>query len=141
MDVTGKVIAINTAIIPYAQGIGFAIPINSAKSCTNDVTSGKESRTPWIGIVGLSITLQIARYYGLPMDHGVLVTKVAQGSPSEEAGIVEGDTILKIGNVETLGIEDLVKEIQKRKINEVVRILAIRNRREHFFELKLSEAP
>ena len=48
---------------------------------------------------------------------------------------------MKIGNVETLGIEDLVKEIQKRKINDVVRILAIRHRREHFFELKLSEAP
>jgi serine protease Do len=141
VDVTGKVIAINTAIIPYAQGIGFAIPINSAKSCTNDVTSGKESRTPWIGIVGLSLSLQISRYYGLPMDHGVLVTKVAPGSPAEEADIVEGDIILKIGNVETLGIEDLVKEIQKRKINDVVRIFAIRNRREHFFELKLSEAP
>jgi serine protease Do len=141
VDVTGKVIAINTAIIPYAQGIGFAIPINSAKSCTNDVTSGKESKTPWLGIIGLSLNRQIARYYGLQMDRGVLVTKVAPGSPAQDSGILEGDIILEITNVETLGIEDLVKEIQKRKINDFVKIHALRNRRELFFELKLSEAP
>ena len=48
---------------------------------------------------------------------------------------------LKIGNVETNKIEDLVNEIQKRKVGDLVRILALRNGREHFFELKLSEAP
>jgi serine protease Do len=141
VDMTGKVVAINAAIIPYAQGIGFAIPINSAKSCTNDILTEGATRRPWLGIVGLTITREIARYYGLPVDHGVLVTRVADGSPAEEAGMADGDIILEIGRVETGGIEDLVAQVHKRKVGESVRIFALRNGREHFFELKLSETP
>jgi S1-C subfamily serine protease len=141
VDLEGKVIAINTAIIPFAQGIGFAIPINSAKTCTNGMVTEGIARRPWLGIIGLSITKEIARYYGLPVDHGVLVTKVAEGSPAEDARMADEDIILEIDNLETSRIEDLVKEIHKRKIGDTVRIFALRNGREHFFELKLSEAP
>ena len=141
VDVTGKVIAINTAIIPFAQGIGFAIPINSAKSCTDEIVTEGAVKRPWLGIVGLTLTREIARYYNLPVNRGVLVTRIADDSPAEAAGMAEGDIILEISNAETNGIEDLVNEIQKRKIGDVVRILALRNGREHFFELKLSEAP
>ncbi len=141
VDMAGKVIAINTAIIPYAQGIGFAIPINSAKTCTNGIVTGGIAKSPWLGIVGLSITQEIAHYYDLPVDHGVLVTKVAEGSPAEAAGMADGDIILEIGNVEIRRIEDLVKEIHKRKIGEIVRIFALRNSRERYFELNLTQAP
>jgi serine protease Do len=141
VDMQGKVIAINTAIIPYAQGIGFAIPINNAKSCTNDILTKGASKKPWLGIVGLTITEQIARYYNLPVDRGVLVTKVAEGSPAETAGMADGDIILLVGNTETDKIEDLVNEIHKRKAGDTVRIDAVRNGREHFFELNLSESP
>lgn len=141
VDVTGKVIAINTAIIPFAQGIGFAVPINSAKTCANEIVTEGVAKRPWIGIVGLTLTREIARYYSLPVDHGVLVTKIAEGSPAEAAGVAEGDIILEICNAKTRRIEDLVGEIQKRKIGEVVRIFALRNGRQHFFELKLNETP
>jgi S1-C subfamily serine protease len=141
VDLEGKVVAISTAIIPFAQGIGFAIPINSAKTCTTGIVTEGIAQRPWLGIVGLSITGEIARYYGLPADHGVLVTKVAEGSPAEEAGIADGDIILEIDNAETRRIEDLVKEIHKRKVGDKVKIFALRNRKEHFFELKLSATP
>ena len=141
VDMAGRVVAINTAIIPYAQGIGFAIPINSAKECTDDLLKEGVARKPWLGIVGLSITSQIARYYGLPVDHGALVTKVAEGSPAEAAGMADGDIILELDSVETNTIEELVRQIHKHKIGELVKIFALRNTREHFFELKLSEAP
>jgi len=141
VDLEGRVIAINTAIIPFAQGIGFAIPINSAKTCTNGIVTEGIARRPWLGIIGLSITEEIARYYGLPVNRGVLVTKVAEGSPAEDAGIADEDIILEIDNVETGRIDDLVKEIHKRKVGDIVRIFALRNGREHLFELKLSEAP
>jgi S1-C subfamily serine protease len=141
VDVTGKVIAINTAIIPYAQGIGFAIPVNSAKACANEIVAGGAARRPWLGIVGLSVTREIARYYGLLVGHGVLVTRVAEGSPAEAVGMAEGDVILEMNNVEIESIKDLVSEIQKMRIGEAVRIVAVRNGREHLFELKLSEAP
>ncbi len=141
VDVTGKVIAINTAIIPYAQGIGFAIPINSAKSCTDELVTEGGVKRPWLGIIGLTVTREIARYYGLPVNRGVLVTRIADESPAEKAGMAEGDIILEISRIETNRIEDVVNEIQRRKIGGVVRILALRNGREHFFELTLSEAP
>jgi len=141
VDVTGKVIAINTAIIPFAQGIGFAIPINSAKTCSDELITEGATKRPWLGIIGLTLTREIARYYGLPVNRGVLVTRIAEGSPAEEAEMAEGDIILELGKVETNKIEDLVNEIQRRKIDDVVRVLALRNGKENFFELKLSEAP
>lgn len=141
LDLEGRVIAISTAIIPFAQGIGFAIPINSAKTCTNDMVTAGVSRRPWLGVVGLTITREIAQYYGLPVDHGVLVSKVAEGSPAGEAGMMDGDIILEIDNVEVRRIEDLVEEIHKRKIGDSIRIFAVRDRREHFFETRLSETP
>ena len=140
VDVTGKVIAINTAIIPYAQGIGFAIPVNSAKTCANEIVAGGTARRPWLGIVGLSVTGEIARYYGLLVGHGVLVTRVAEGSPAEAAGMAEGDVILEINGVEIVSIKDLVSEIHKRQVGEAIKILAVRNGRERLFEVKLSEA-
>jgi len=141
VDLDGKVVAINTAIIPYAQGIGFAIPINEAKACTNGMVTEGIARRPWLGVIGLSITQEIARYYDLPVDHGVLATRVAESSPAEAAGMIDGDIILEIDNVETLKIEDLVREIHKRKVGDIIRIYGLRNRREHFFETKLSESP
>lgn len=60
VDLEGKVVAMNTAIIPFAQGIGFAIPINAARECTADVVkSGRPSR-PWLGIIGLSLTGELS---------------------------------------------------------------------------------
>jgi serine protease Do len=141
VDVEGRVVAINTAIIPFAQGIGFAIPINSAKTCTNEIVTGGIARKPWLGIIGLSITKDLARYYNLPASRGVLVTKVAEGSPAEDAEMIDGDIILEIDNVETKKIEDLVEEIHRRKIGDKVKIFALRNGKEHFFELKLSRTP
>ena len=141
VDVEGRVVAINTAIIPFAQGIGFAIPINSAKTCTNEIVTGGIARKPWLGIIGLSITGDLARYYNLPANRGVLVTKVAEGSPAEDAEMIDGDIILEIDNVETKKIEDLVEEIHRRKIGDKVKIFALRNGKEHFFELKLSGTP
>ncbi len=139
VDLEGKVVAINTAIIPFAQGIGFAIPINSAKACTNGMVADGIVKRPWLGVIGLSITSKITRYYGLPVEHGVLVTKIAEGSPAEDAGMADGDIILELDSMETRRVEDLVKEIHKRKSGDKVKIFALRNGREHFFELKLSE--
>ena len=141
VDLEGKIVAISTAIIPFAQGIGFAIPINSAKQCTDGMVNEGIARRPWLGIIGLSITEEIARYYGLPVNHGVLVTKVAEGSPAKDAEMADGDIILEIDNLETKRIEDLVNEIHKRKIGDKIKIFALRNSREHFFELKLSKTP
>lgn len=122
-------------------GIGFAIPINSAKLCTIGIVTEGITIRPWLDIIGLTITEDIARYYGLPVERGALVTKVADGSPAEDAGMSDGDIILEMDNTETRSIEDLVREVHKRKIGDQVRVFALRDSKEHFFELKLSKTP
>jgi S1-C subfamily serine protease len=141
VDLEGKVVAINTAIIPFAHGIGFAIPINSAKNCTGEIITNGISTRPWLGIIGLSLTGEIARYYDLPAEHGVLVTKIAEGSPAEDAGIVAGDIILSLNNAKIYRIEDLLKEIHKRKIEERAKVFVLRRGKEHVFEVTLSKMP
>jgi S1-C subfamily serine protease len=141
VDLEGRVIALNTAIIPYAQGIGFAIPINSAKSCTGEIISGVVSARPWLGIIGISITEDIARYYDLPVDTGVLITRVVDRSPADRAGIVSGDIILRMDQAPIYSIEDLQGEIHNRKVGAGIKLAVLRRGREQAFQITLSRMP
>jgi len=141
VDLEGKVVAINTAIIPYAQGIGFAIPINMAKKCTGEMITEGISVRPWLGIVGLALSEEIAQYYNLPLEHGVLVTKVTDGSPAQHAGMMMGDIILKMDNAEIDTIDDLLGEIHKRKVGDKVKVAVFRRGFEQFFDVTLSKMP
>lgn len=141
LDLEGKVVAINTAIIPYAHGIGFAIPINMAKKCTGEMIREGISVRPWLGIVGLSLNEEVAGYYDLPLDQGIFVTKAVDGSPAQRAGIIMGDIILRIDDAEVLSIEDLLNVIHERKVREKVRITVFRRSFEQSFEVTLGEMP
>lgn len=141
VDLEGKVVAINTAIIPFAHGIGFAIPINSAKKCASEIVMNGISARPWIGIVGLSLTRETSRYYGLPLERGVIVTKVMDGSPAQRAGIAAGDIILRVDGAVIYSIEDLLREIHRRRVGERVRVAVFRRGTERFFEVALSKLP
>jgi S1-C subfamily serine protease len=87
------------------------------------------------------LTEEIAQYYGLPVGRGVLVTKIVEASPAAQAGITDGDIILEIDNSETASIEELIREIRKRKVDDKVRIFVIRNSKQQFFEVTLSSMP
>jgi S1-C subfamily serine protease len=141
VNLEGKVVAINTAIIPYAQGIGFAIPINSAKKCASEIITNGISTRPWLGIIGLSITEEMARYYDLPVEHGVLVTRVVEGSPADHVGMIAGDIILRMDETVIYTIEDLVRELHKRRVEDKVRIFAVSGGLERRFEVILSKMP
>jgi S1-C subfamily serine protease len=141
VSLDGKVVAINTAIIPYAQGIGFAIPINSAKDCVGETVKNGVSMRPWLGIIGLSLTEDIARYYNLPVEQGVLVTRVVNGSPAEDSGIVDGDIILRMDGAALNSVEDLVEEIHQRKVGQKIRITVLRRGREQVFDVTLTRMP
>lgn len=141
VDLEGRIIAVSTAIVPFAQGIGFAIPINSARECSDKLIDKEAFAKPWLGIVGLSLTPDMARYYNLPVEKGVVVTRIMDGSPSDRGGIVVGDIILKLDNTPVPHIEDLSKEMQKRKIGTKMRITVFRNGRERTLEVSLTQLP
>jgi len=126
VNIYGEVIGVNTAIIPYAQGIGFAIPINLAKKVSEElITYGRVIR-PWIGVVGVTINEKIAAYYNLPVDKGALIIEVAPRSPAYKAGIRVGDIITGIGETPINSADDLKKEISRRRIGEEIEVHTIR---------------
>ncbi|PUA31447.1 MAG: trypsin [Candidatus Terraquivivens tikiterensis] len=126
VNLAGEVIAITTAIIPFAQGIGFAIPINTAKRVADDIISVGYVRRPWLGIIGVSLNPTISAYYNFPVDEGVLVYRVAPNSPAHLAGIRESDIIVAIDGESVNSIELLKKKIETKKVGADVEISLVR---------------
>lgn len=126
VDLQGQVIAINTAIIPYAQGIGFAVPINVAKKCAEELISHGTAVRPWLGVSGITISRDVAAYYDMPVESGVLVLRVWAGSPAEKAGIVVGDVIQMLGGTRILSSEDLQKTVQDQQVGTRIEVGLIR---------------
>jgi S1-C subfamily serine protease len=125
IDSNGKVVGINTAKMPYAQGIGFAIPISVAKTIINDlIENGHVTNRPWLGISTLRITRQLAHYYGLPAEQGVLIAEVQQNSPANFADLRKGDIIVLLDGKQIQEPAQLSSFIQNKKVgdNAVVRI-------------------
>jgi len=141
VDVQGRVVAINTAIVPFAQGIGFAIPVNSAKRCATEIITHGRVIRPWLGVSGLSLTPEIASYYNLPVERGALITEVMPGSPAEKAGMERGDIITGFGDEAIDSVEELVREINKRKIGERARVLLLRDGERWIADVTLEKTP
>jgi len=104
VNALGQVIGINTAIIrsdnssgDVAEGLGFAIPANTVKDISNQIIAKGYVARAYLGINSLTITPEIAGSNGLPMEWGVYVRSVEQGSPAEQAGLHQGDIITEIG--------------------------------------------
>lgn len=129
VNIHGEVIGVNTAIIPYAQGIGFAVPINLAKKVSEELIAYGRVIRPWIGVIGIGISKRIATYYNLPIDKGALIIEVVPRSPAYKAGIRVGDIITSVDDVPINNADDLKKEISKKKIGEEIEIQIIRGNR------------
>jgi S1-C subfamily serine protease len=140
-DIKGRVVAINTALIPFAQGIGFAIPVNSAKRCATEIITHGRILRPWLGVSGLSLTPEIASYYDLPVEKGALINEVMPNSPAEKAGIEKGDIIIGFGEKAIHNVDELVKEVQKRKIGDKTQVLLVRDSEKRIASVTLDKTP
>ncbi|MEM0291831.1 MAG: trypsin-like peptidase domain-containing protein [Fervidicoccaceae archaeon] len=95
VNLRGEAIGVTTAIVPFAQGIGFALPINSVKRFIYMLRKFGKPVRAWIGVNVTSIGPMIARMYGLGTREGLMVVRVIPGTPASKAGLREGDVILK----------------------------------------------
>jgi len=142
LNIKGEVVGINTAIIPYAQGIGFAIPINMAKRNIDDLINLGKVRRSWLGVYIQEVTPEIAKQFGLPEDtKGVLIGDVVKDSPAEEAGIKRGDIIIKVNDEEVNSPEELQDKIRDIDIGEKANIEIMRDGKAIRFIVKIGEMP
>jgi serine protease Do len=121
VDTNGQVIAINTAKMPYAHGIGFAVPINIAKSIVNElIQNGRVINRPWIGISYVKITRQLAQYYRLPTREGVLIANVEPHSPADYGGLRKGDIIEAIDGKRIDDTVEISLNLRKKNISDKI---------------------
>src|ERR671930_844868 len=119
LNTNGEVIAINTAKMPYANGIGFAVPINIARSVVSElIQNGRVINRPWIGISYVKITRQLSQYYRLPTTEGVLIANVEPHSPAYYAGLRKGDIIEMVDGKRIDGREKIFLYLRKKNISD-----------------------
>lgn len=98
-NLRGEVIGINTAIINFAQGIGFAIPSNMAKQVIEQLLAKGRVVRGWLGVGIQPLTAELAKKFGVPEGGGVLVNEVFEKDPAALAGIQPGDVIVRIDGI------------------------------------------
>jgi S1-C subfamily serine protease len=118
MDRCGRVIGINTLISEEAQNIGFAIPINVAKSVLRELQEKGRVVRPWIGIQGRMVTPPLLSLLRLPMTPGFLIEVVEDGSPAERAGVKGGSLSVAVQGEEFLVGGDILTAVGGRPVKD-----------------------
>jgi len=142
INARGEVVAINTAKIPYGQGIGFAVPINSVKGVLADLIENGHVTRPWLGISTAKLNSRIASYYNLPLIHGALIVDVEPFGPADNAGLRRGDIIEEINGNKIDDPSQVSSYIRKKKtVSDTVTITINRYGRVYDVNLKLERRP
>lgn len=121
MNWHGEVIGINTMILSNVgqnAGIGFAIPINTAKAVLNDLMTLGRVRRPALGVRTIPISPELADEIGLPVDHGLLVVQVTPGGSADLAGLRGGTERAYLGNIPIMLGGDLIVAIDDQKVDD-----------------------
>jgi len=129
VDSRARVIGINTAIVGGAQGICFAVPVNTARFVIPRLIREGRVRRSWIGVVGQSIRLSRRRMQlsHLQAEGAVLVTEVARGGPADRAGLEPRDIIVRIGDTPVVGVDDLQRVLTDELIGRSTELVVLRD--------------
>jgi S1-C subfamily serine protease len=141
LDSSGRVIGINTAMLAGATGLGFAIPINVAIDVMEQILTTGRVRRAFLGINYRDITPEVARYFRLPVEKGLVVVEVGRGTPAERAGIAVEDYITAIGGEEIDDGGDLRRLLRARKPGDSVIIDLQRGTEKRKVTVRLDETP
>lgn len=139
LDLDGRVVGINTAIVQSGQGIGFAIPSNLARNIIAQLRESGNVTRGWMGVSIQGISQDIADYYGLKDKKGVLVMEVFPGDPADEAGIKAKDIILSIDGKEVADNRDLTAIVAGIRVDKKVKVKVLRDGKEKVFDVKIAK--
>ena len=138
-DMNGDVIGINTAILGRngSIGIGFSIPSNSAKLVIDQLIKFGETKRGWLGVRIQDVTKEIADVEKLDEPRGALVASVAKGSPSDKAGVKEGDIILEFNGEKIQEMKQLPIIVARTEVGKKVKVKIWRNKKEIIKDITL----
>jgi serine protease Do len=139
VDLNGNVVGIPTAMIPQAQGIGFAVPIDVAEQVAERLI--KTGKMPWLGVSHRELLPRGAAALGVPDGKGSLIVQVIRTGPAERAGLQRGDVILKVNEARVSTSRDVGKLIRAHDAGSPVTITVWRDRRERKVEVILGAVP
>jgi 2-alkenal reductase len=146
VDLAGEVIGINTLIVrgtgngAVAEGLGFAIPVNTAQAVATQIIQKGYFSHPYLGIGYQPIAPDVANAYNLPVQWGVYVTKVTANSPASQAGLQQGDIITQVDNVVMDETHSYLNTLYTYKPGDQVTLSVIRNGQKLQIQVTLGEA-
>jgi serine protease Do len=140
-NMQGEVVGINTAIIPNGRGIGFAVPVNMAKSLLPQLEAKGEVSRGYLGVSVQAITPELAKSLNLKDQKGALVADVTKGSPAEAAGIKQGDVIVGFDGKEIAEVNNLPPLVAATPIGKEVPVTIQRSGGEQTLKVKVGQMP
>jgi serine protease Do/serine protease DegQ len=141
LNLDGRVVGINTAIVSSGQGIGFAIPINLARDImTQLIARGKVVRG-WLGVAIQDLSPELAAGFGVKEDAGVLVADVMKDGPAAAAGLRPGDVIVEFGGAAIKDVPDLQKRVAAVEPGRLAPVTVMREKRTVTLSVKIGEQP
>jgi serine protease Do len=141
INIDGDVIGINAMIIQPGTGIGFAIPINMAKQILNDLIKQGKVIRPWLGVSVQDLTPEMMEHFKVHEKEGVLVGQVYPDTGAEKAGMVSGDIIKSVDDKPVKNVNELVKEILKKKVGQKAKVDIVRDGKGMTLEVTTSAQP
>ncbi len=159
INARGEVIGINEQIASQSggnEGLGFAVPINTAVRVMEQLKESGEVNYAWMGIVGQTVTAEVAEMFDLGADAGALIEEVAAGGPADKAGlrggartvtvqgqdyVIGGDIITAIDGTEVSGFDDLVAYLAEKRPGDTVNVTVVRDGETKQVEVTVGERP
>ncbi len=141
IDSKGAVIGVNSAIIPFAQGIGFAMQIQPAIEIADQLIKHGEIVRPWISFNAIDVNPKLVAYYNLPTTKGVVITDVVKGSEADKSGIEIADILIRMDEIEINNVRDLIKVLNKHKVGDKVTMEFFRGQEKVKLMTMLEKAP
>jgi serine protease Do len=138
-NLSGEVVGVNTAIVARGQGIGFAIPVNTAKSIIEDLKIRGKVTRGWLGVSVQDVTEDIAQNLSLKESKGALVGDVVPGDPADRAGIRAGDILYEMDGKKIEDSHDLLRHVASLPIGKEIAVKAFRDGEFKSFKVMISE--
>ncbi|MBU3912062.1 MAG: trypsin-like peptidase domain-containing protein [Candidatus Omnitrophica bacterium] len=144
VNIRGEVIGINVAIFTMSggsEGIGFAIPVNTAKKVMDDLMQGRKVLYGWVGVIIQDVDEDLAGYFGLLEKNGVLISRILENSPAEKAGLRPGDIIVSFDKNKIRDTQDLISRVLKKDIGGKALLEIVRKRKVYSVDVEIGERP